>query len=162
MRSAAFILAVLISATLAAAQATTQPAAERVPHAAPQAGEVREFTIKELGNFPYDDTVGGGIPEDVKRLSGATVRLVGFMLPLDQAEHITTFALVPSLLDCCFGQPPQIQHMITVRTPPGRGLKYYPEEIICEGVLKVEEKRDGDWIVGLFELSVTSVKPAAK
>jgi hypothetical protein len=50
------------------------------------------------------------LPEDVKALNGAKIRTHGFMIPLDQADNITEFALVPSLFACCFGQPPQVQH----------------------------------------------------
>jgi hypothetical protein len=37
------------------------------------------------------------------------------MIPIDQAENITSFALVPSLFACCFGQPPQVQHTVFAR-----------------------------------------------
>jgi hypothetical protein len=162
MRIFSGILLILVIATGVGAEATTQPVAERTPHALPRDGEIRQLTIKELGNFAYDETNGGNIPEDVKRLSGRPIRVMGYMMPLDQADQITAFALVPSLFECCFGQPPQIQHTITVHCPPGKALQYYPEEIVCEGTLKVQEKRDGDWIISIFELDVTSVKPAAK
>lgn len=165
MRTAPVFIAILLVAAAVLAQSTTQPAeapaAARVPHAAPVDGQVRQLTIKELGNFEYDEVNGGGIPEDVKRLSGSTIRLTGYMMPMDQADRITRFALVPSLLDCCYGQPPQLQHTITVSTPPGKAIQYYSEPIVCEGVLSVEEKKDGDWIISLFEMKVTSVKPAA-
>ena len=160
------ILGLAISGAAWAQEApATQPApapaaAERVPHPAPEPGEIRTFTIKELGNFVYDSEAGGTIPDDVKRLSGSTVRIKGYMMPLDQADRMTSFVLVPSPTDCCYGQPPQIQHMITVRCPPGRLLPFYPDEISCEGVLNVEEKRDGEWIISVFDLSATSVKSA--
>jgi len=86
----------------------------------------------------------------------------GFMIPLDQADNISNFALVPSLFACCFGQAPQIQHQVIVRTPKGKAVPYFPDEIICEGTLKVEEHKDDGYIVSVFELDVNSVKPAAK
>ena len=97
------------------------------------------MTIKELGNFRYDEEKGGNIPADVKQLSGSTVRLRGYMIPMDQAEHITQFALVPSLFACCFGQPPQIQHTIVVTCPKGKAVSYCPDEIVVEGQLNVQE-----------------------
>jgi hypothetical protein len=83
-------------------------AEKRKKHVPPKPGEVYVTTIRELGNFEYDPDKGGNIPEDVKKLSGGKVRLQGFMIPLDQADNITRFSLVPSLFACCFGQPPQI------------------------------------------------------
>ena len=134
----------------------------RHKHPAPKSGETLEMTIKELGNFQYDDQKGGGIPVDVKALNGAQIRLHGFMIPMDQADHITQFALVPSLFSCCFGQPPQIQHTIVVNCPKGKAVGYSPDEIIVQGRLSVQEKKDDGYVVSLFEIGAESVKVAGK
>ena len=135
---------------------------QRKPHPAPRGGEVRSLQIKDLGNFEYDADKGGNIPNDVTALSGSTVRVSGFMIPIDQAENITSFALVPSLFACCFGQPPQVQHTIICKAPAGKAVGYYPDELVVEGKLNVEEKKDEGFIVSLFEIEVSSVKPAVK
>lgn len=132
----------------------------RKKHPAPKPGEVVELTIKELGNFQYDDEKGGNIPADVKQMTGSEIRLRGFMIPMDQAENITQFALVPSLFACCFGQPPQIQHTIVVNCPKGKALAYCPDEIIVQGHLTVQEKRDDGYVISLFEMGADSVKVA--
>jgi hypothetical protein len=49
-----------------------------------------------------------------------------------------------------------------VHTPKGKSVSYYPDEIVCEGTLKVDEKKDDGYIVSVFEMDVQSVKPAAK
>ncbi len=136
--------------------------AERTPHAKPKAGEVLDLQIKDLGNFDYDADKGGNIPKDVTALTGTTVKLHGFMIPIDQAESITQFALVPSLFACCFGQPPQVQHTIVCKAPAGKAISYYPDELTVLGKLKVEEKKDEGFIVSIFEVDVSSVKPATK
>jgi hypothetical protein len=141
---------------------TEDPGPGRKPHGAPKSGMTQEMSIKELGNFNYDAEHGSPIPDDVKALSGSMVRLRGFMIPMDQAENISKFALVPSLFSCCFGQPPQIQHTIVVSCPKGKAVSYYPDEIIVEGKLNVEEKKDDGFVVSIFELETTSVKPAPK
>jgi hypothetical protein len=135
----------------------TQPA-RRKPHVRPAGDAPYELAIQELGNFPYDAEKGGGVPDDVLRLDGARVRLRGYMIPLNQAEAITEFALVPSLLACCFGQPPQIQHTIVVYLPRGKALPYVTNEIVVEGALHVREKKDDGFVVSLFELKAVSVK----
>ncbi len=134
----------------------------RKPHPPYVAGQVLEMGIKDLGNFDYDADKGGNIPADVTALNGAKIRLNGYMIPMDQAESITEFALVPSLFSCCFGQPPQIQHTIVVHVPKGKAVSYYPDEISVEGTLKVDEKKEDGFIVSIFEVDTTSVKPAAK
>ena len=139
------------------------PSAEqRKHHATPQEGELRMLTIKDLGNFEYDAESGGNIPPDVQQLSGMRVQVSGFMIPMDQADKITQFALVPDLFACCFGQPPQIQHTVVVNCPEGKAVGYFPDEIVVEGKLSVEEKKDEGFIVSLFEIEAASVRPAAK
>ena len=150
------------------ATATTQPnaapqsAENRKPHAAPKTGETLAIDIKDLGNFDYDNEKGGNVPKDVTALNGTTIRTHGFMIPMDQAENISEFALVPSLFACCFGQPPQIQHTIVVHVPKGKAVSYYPDEIVVEGKLTVEEKKEDGFIVSLFEMECSSVKPSVK
>jgi hypothetical protein len=134
----------------------------RKPHPAPTPGKTYELTIQGLGNFDYDQEKGGNIPADVTRLSGSSIRLKGYMIPMDQAENITQFALVPSLFACCFGQPPQIQHTIVVNCPKGKAVGYTADEILVEGTLKVQEKKDDGYINSVFEMEVSSVKLAPK
>lgn len=134
----------------------------RRPHVKPKDGEVLDLEIKDLGNFDYDADRGGNIPQDVVELSGSKIRLIGFMIPMDQAENITQFALVPSLFACCFGQPPTLQHTIVVNCPKGKAVSYFPDEISVEGTIKVEEKKEDGFIVSIFEMEVSSVKPAVK
>ena len=133
---------------------------ERKAHVKPKDGEVYELSVKQLGNFEFDAEKGGNIPKDVVALNGSTIRTRGFMLPLDQADHITEFALVPSLFACCFGQPPQVQHTLVVRTPKGKAVSYFPDEILIEGTLTVKERTEDGMVVSLFEIACTSVKPA--
>jgi hypothetical protein len=136
---------------------------DRRPHPTPKPGEIQEMSIKELGNFEFDAETGSTpIPTDIQNLSGSTIRLHGFMIPMDQAESISQFALVPSLFACCYGQPPQIQHTIVVNCPKGKAVSYYPDEIVVQGKLTVQEKKDDGFIVSLFEVEANSVKPAAK
>lgn len=137
-------------------------AEKRIPHPRPEPGKAVELTIKELGNFEYDADKGGNIPDDVKAMDGATLRLSGYMIPMDQADSITQFALVPSLFACCFGQPPQLQHTIIVNTPSGKAVSYSADEIVVEGRLHIEEKKDDGFIVSIFEMECTSVRPSAR
>ena len=137
-------------------------AATRIPHPKPMAGQVLTKQIKELGNFEYDPDKGGGIPKDVFGLTGAQIKLTGFMIPMDSADRITQFALVPSLFACCFGQPPQIQHTIVVNCPPGKAVAYYADQISVEGTLKVDEQKEDGFIVSIFQLKADSIRPAVR
>ena len=153
----------IASAGPSSVPAATQPTAEvRKPIPAPKAGQVTDLLIKDLGNFDYDIEKGGNIPADIKALNGNKFRTRGYMIPLDQAESISEFALVPSLFACCFGQPPQIQHTLVVHCPKGKAVSYFADEISVEGTLKVEEKKDDGYIISIFEITASSVKPAPK
>lgn len=134
----------------------------RVPHAPPIDGQTRELSIQELGNFDYDAERGSAIPDDVRRLAGSAVRVRGFMIPMEQAADITRFALVPDLFACCFGQPPGVNHVIVVSTPAGKAVSYYPDEIHVEGRLQVEEKREDGFVVSIFDLEATSIRPVPR
>jgi hypothetical protein len=136
--------------------------APRTPHQKPADGDVYELGLQKLGNFAYDAEKGGGIPEDVAALSGSTIRISGYMIPIDESDRISKFVLVPDLFACCFGQPPSLQHTVTVVCPPGKAVGYYPEPINVTGTLKVEEKRDEGFVISLFEVTATSVRPAVK
>jgi hypothetical protein len=145
---------------LAAAATTQEAVPARVTHAAPVPGKTLDLAIKELGNFDYDAEKGGKIPDDVKRLSGSKVRLRGFMMPIDQLDKITKFALVPSLFGCCYGAPPQIQHVIIVTCPSGTQADLTSDEVIVEGTLNVQERKDDGYVVSLFDLAAASLKAA--
>src|SRR5579862_5184777 len=71
----------------AANTSTIATGAARKAHLPRRPGELRQMTIKELGNFEYDpEDKSSTIPGDVQALEGMSVRLQGFMIPTDQAE----------------------------------------------------------------------------
>lgn len=145
-------------ATLPAVKKVEGP---RKPHEKPKADEVLDLDMRDLGNFEYDPEKGG-VPQDVAALSGVKFRTRGFMIPIDQTERMTQFALVPSLMACCMGLPPGVNHMIVARAPAGKTVKFSPDEIVVEGTLKVAEKKEDGFVVSLFEVDCTSVKAAPK
>lgn len=133
------------------------PPGPRRPHVRPGPGETLSMSIKRLGNFEYRSPVAS-IPADVFQLSGTKVRLHGYMIPLDQSEQITRFSLVPDRFNCCFGQPPALQHIVLVECAPGTAVDYAPEEIIVEGKLSVGEVKENGYVLSLFRVACTSVK----
>lgn len=133
----------------------------RTPHPAPVAGQTYTVALQKLGNFPFDAEKGGNIPADVRALSGSTVKLNGYMIPIDQSEKITKFVLVPSLFACCFGQPPSLQHTVMVSTPTGKAVSYFAEQIDVTGKLTVQERKEDGFILSIFELDATSIRPSA-
>lgn len=150
-----------IKALLSASGTSDVPmGADRVPHTKPRDGEVPAMTIKQMANFNFNPDKDSVIPKDIFLLDGVRIKLRGFMIPINQAEQITDFALVPSLVSCCFGQPPGVQHTITCRTPKGKAIPYTIDEIYVEGTLHVNPKKDEGYTYSIFEMDVMSVKLA--
>jgi hypothetical protein len=137
-------------------------ASTRQPHGPPLPGEVRRMTIKQLGNFKYDPANGANLPADVSRLNGMTVRVTGYMIPMDQSSQITRFMLVPGLWTCCYGQPPEVQHTISVECPPGQSVNYISKPVVVEGKLSVGETKEDGYVVNLFRMSCDSLQPAPR
>lgn len=134
----------------------------RTPHAPPSPGEVRDMTIVKLGNFPYDPDAGG-VPSDVAALDGQGIRLSGFMVPGYQTDKLREFTLVPDIYECCFGQPPGLEHMIRVTLPEGKAVSFYYGEVEVTGTLQVEEELRDGYVVNLFTIKdVTSVRATGK
>lgn len=132
---------------------------KRDVHAPPKPDEIRTMGIKQLGNFSYDAAAGGVVPDDVKTLNGSQVRIWGFMVPLRESDNAREFALVPSPGSCCFGQPPGVQHTVTITMAAGTTAKIGVEPIWVIGMLKVEEKRADGFTSSLFEVSGATVEP---
>ena len=139
----------------AAAPGTAIPmGADRIPHTRPKPGELLTCSIKAIGNFNFDPRKDAKIPPDVNLLDGAHVRLRGFMIPITQADDIIVFAQGPSLMNCCFGLPLGVQHVITCHTPKGQSVQYTIDEISVEGVLHVHVVRENGYTSSIFELTV--------
>jgi hypothetical protein len=114
----------------------------------PRPPAAEPLAFQTLGSFEYKDKMK--LPDDVTRWSGRLVRASGFMNPTSQARNLTTFLLVKDRASCCFGKRPQINHYIEVKLRPGATADYASDPVTIQGVLKVEDRWDGDWQLGLY------------
>lgn len=137
---------------------TTQPA--RTPHKKPANGETLELGLAELGNFAFNPDRDATLPDDVAALSGSRFRTTGYMIPLDQVGKVSRFLLVNDLMSCCFGNVPQLQHVMYVTLPDGKWVEATSERLMLEGELKVEVRKQDGYVMSLFELTPTSIKYA--
>jgi hypothetical protein len=150
MRFALAAIVLLISVGIIAAQSPKSAdvptsTKDRKVHPATRPGQILEISIKELGNFDFDDEKGSPIPDDVSALSGVTIKLHGVMIPMDQADHITKFALIPSDFFKTNKSPP-LQQTIVVTCPADKSVNYEAGEIVVQGTLKVEVVKDDGFI----------------
>jgi hypothetical protein len=110
--------------------------------------ESEPLAFQTLGAFEYKDKMK--LPDDVSRWNGKRVTATGYMNPTSQARSLTSFLLVKDRSSCCFGKRPQINHYIEVKLKPGETADYSTDAVAIRGVLKVDDRWDGDWQLGLY------------
>ena len=104
--------------------------------------------LQSLGAFEYKDKMK--LPDDITRWNGKLIKATGFINPTSQARNLTKFLLVKDRSSCCYGKQPQINHYVDVKLRPGATADYSTDPVTIQGVLKVEDRWDGDWQLGLY------------
>lgn len=92
------------------------------------------------------------IPADVKKLDGQWVEITALMMPLSQTQNLTEFVAVQGLWDCCYGQTPEVNHVIMVTLAPGITVDYYPDPMRLIGRLSVTETRADGEVISIYRL----------
>ena len=90
------------------------------------------------------------LPAEVRKCNGRRIKATGFINPTTQARTLTEFLLVKDRSSCCFGARPQSNHYIEVKLVGGKKINYTTDPVTVVGTLKVEERFDGDWLLGLY------------
>jgi hypothetical protein len=118
--------------------------------------------FKILGGFNFDQEKGtlDDIPMPIRQLDGQRMAIEGFMIPLDQAEKITEFALVPTLFTSN-QSPPLVQTTIVARMLTGQTVGYFADPIRVYGTFNVRVEHDDGYIINIFTLTVDRIEPAA-
>ena len=93
------------------------------------------------------------VPQSIRNLNGSKVALEGFMVPtvVDESNLVKEFLLMPDQLSCCFGQAPEANGWVVVRSEKGVGV-FMDQVIRALGTLTVEERWDEEFFVGLYHL----------
>ncbi len=117
------------------------------PDVSPKPAEIVVLDPTLLGNFEYKEKME--LSADVMKWNNQRVKITGFINPTQQAQAITNFLLVKDRSACCFGRRPQINHYIDVTLAKGN-TNYSQDPITIVGTLKIEDRWDGDWQMGLY------------
>lgn len=100
--------------------------------------EIKECKKTEDG---FDDCfVAPEYSEEIKKLAGKEVTLMGFMFPLSEADKQTNFLIGPYPLSCPFeyhSPPAQVVEVIT-KTP----VKFSFDPVTVKGVLEVRYNKE--------------------
>jgi len=103
------------------------------------------LTFKSLMAWEYDEIVNPPPPEDIRKLNGRKVRLVGFMYPLQEGAAISYFCLLRTTQTCCYGPQPQFNQYVFVEMK--RPTQFYRlDPVSCVGTLKVEPSPEEGYI----------------
>lgn len=163
-----------------AAPAASPPAAEPLAEAPPTAADAGplRLTYQDLSLVDYDvdamldcmlfpeayddeDRQHLAFPDELTRLMGREVSIVGYMIPgdLDQGE-VKDFMLVRDLLGCCFGGTPMPDEWIDVVMEPGESAEYrpyLPMRVTGEMSLGGEQDEAG-FAMGIYKLRASDVQ----
>jgi hypothetical protein len=121
------------------------------------AGIDQILTFEEISSWPYEDGIKG-MPKHLEKLSGKTVMMTGFMLPIDEVENIKEFLLVQSLWSCCYGQPPDINGIVRV-VMKNKRIDYSFEPLKVIGTFKIIASYEDGYCVDIYQLHADSVEP---
>ncbi len=118
---------------------------------------IKDFTYEiewERDGMEFDfSAYCARVPSEVRKLSGSKVALEGFMVPtiVDENNKVKEFLLMPDQLSCCFGQAPEANGWVVVRSESG--VEVTMDRVIrVLGALSVEERWDEEFFVGLYHL----------
>ncbi|PWI33639.1 DUF3299 domain-containing protein [Vibrio albus] len=91
--------------------------------------------LNHSGDAPAQSTIGSVRPE----LNGSTVKIAGFVIPLEGDDKtVTEFLLVPFLGACIHVPPPPPNQIIYVRFKDGAPIQQLWDVVYIIGTLKTE------------------------
>ncbi len=122
------------------------------------AGDAARIYFRQLRDYPLRG--GGTPPDELMAMNGKDVEIVGFMIPYDRIENITTFILLQAPFMGCFHvPPPQANETILVHTDkPIRSYTYDP--IMVSGNLTIEEVHMEGYLISVYTIDSAEIRPS--
>jgi hypothetical protein len=142
----------------------TSPIISNLPAHDPTSG-YEQLSYSSLTNFEYEidwendgfafdfSAFAARVPKEIRKLSNQKVAIEGFMVPtvVDEENLVKELLLMPDQLSCCFGQAPEANGWVVVRSQ--KGVEVSMDRVIrILGTLTVEERWDEEFFVGLYHL----------
>ena len=121
-------------------------------NAAEPAGEWTPAPWPTLKGFPYEE--GATLPPEIKALDGKEVKAWGYLIQLEADQYL----LVQSLWSCCFGQPPDINEAVVVRTHSDVS-QYESQGAQVYGRFEASESYEEGFVTSLYRLDASHVLP---
>lgn len=128
-------------------------------HLGPASADPQRIYFKDLRKYPLGSRE---VPAAVRALDGRTVSIVGFMVPFDSIDKIDRLVLLQApFMGCYHVPPPQPNESVLVNSGRVRtNLTYDP--VMITGTLKVEASYVEGYLVALYTLNATSIRPVTQ
>lgn len=115
------------------------------------------LTFSMLMKWDYRIDRNAPPPESIKGLDGRTVRLAGFMYPLQEGKAIQYFCLIRTTQTCCYGPRPQFNQYVLVEME--KSTRFYRlDPVSCVGTFRVEPTPEEGFI---YRMEGKSCEPAS-
>ena len=121
----------------AQAKETPQPAVEKIAWSV-------------LSNYEYAPRMK--FPDGVTALNGRRVEITGYLYPTKETRDLKEFILMRDQGTCCYGAQAKYNHYLLVNVVRGPGVNYTRDPVTVVGTFVLNEKIDGDYIDGIYEL----------
>lgn len=142
----------------------------------------RKLSLEQLGSFPCDSPEVSDsaldawvdsernearrgkpvvIPLWIKKLDGNKVAVSGFMMPSQMDEDaMTSFILVKSIMNCCFGVAPRVNENVICMVPEGKKFPLYINiPVYIFGILHVDPIKDEEGnLAGIYSMDVEKIE----
>ena len=133
---------------------------------APEAAAQTTVTWERLGQVRLGTQNGRSVPmfaSGVRRLNGQTVRIRGYMIPLEykpKSDDIVIFMLVRDLMSCCFGGMPRPDEWVYVEMRGDAVARLFPYvPVVVRGELIVGRLEDEfGFATGVYTMKGDSVE----
>jgi hypothetical protein len=96
------------------------------------------------------------IPDAIKAYDGKYVEITGYLLPYGGTDEEPEYMLFPNLWGCCFGQAPEINHILIVKVR-GKRIEDFSAPVAVRGTFNVGEMRDDGFLICLYHIQADVV-----
>jgi len=118
--------------------------------------KVTEADWKQLQSL---NTISGNIPDELRPLNGTTIKIPGFIIPLeDNQDFVEEFLFVPSPMACIHVPPPPPNQIIHVKMASGKKAKMTYGPVWLTGKFVISEN-SGKKVKASFEMIGSFTQP---
>ncbi len=97
------------------------------------------------------------IPDTIKAYEGKYIEITGYLLPYGGSEEEPEYMLFQNLWGCCFGQSPEINHLLIVKMRGAKRIEDFSAPVAVRGIMRVGAMRDDGFLICLYHIEADLV-----